>query len=331
MNSLFDMLDNPLVLFSLCAACGGLMFYALVYPFLSGEHRAEKRLKTVSVTLDRSARPKGIDMSMRKKQVAETLKDLENKQKANSRMTLQDRIQQAGLNWSLPQLFLISLATGVLSAGLAFLIKKTVIAAVVMFPVGLIALPFLYISHLRKKRIKKFVNEFPNAMDVIVRGVKSGLPIGDCLRIIGNEATEPVRSEFKHIVEIQQLGVSVSDACAELYKRIPVPEANFFGIVIQIQQKAGGNLSEVLGNLSKVIRERRKMKAKIIAMSTEATASASIIAALPFIVGLLVYLSSPAYVELLWMREAGQKAMMVSGVWMVIGVFVMKKMINFDI
>jgi tight adherence protein B len=171
---------------------------------------------------------------------------------------------------------------------------------------------------------------FPDAVDVIVRGVKAGLPLGDCLRIIASEAQEPVRSEFRTVVESQTIGISMGDACAKLFERMPLPEANFFGIVISIQQKAGGNLSEALANLSRVLRDRKKMKAKIQAMSMEAKASAVIIAALPFAVMILVYISSPNYIELLWTHPTGRMMMACCAVWMMVGVFVMKKMINFD-
>ena len=163
-----------------------------------------------------------------------------------------------------------------------------------------------------------------------MRGVKAGLPLGDCLRIIANESQEPVKSEFKTIVEAQTVGISMGDACAKLFERMPVPEANFFGIVVSIQQRAGGNLSEALGNLSRVLRDRKKMKAKIQAMSMEAKASAVIIAALPFAVMILVYISSPNYIELLWTHPTGRMMMAACAVWMSMGVLVMKKMINFD-
>ena len=135
-----------------------------------------------------------------------------------------------------------------------------------------------------------------------MRGIKAGLPLLDCLKMIANEAPEPVRGEFRAIVETQTVGLPLGDACAKLFERMPLPEANFFGIVISIQQKAGGNLSEALGNLSRVLRDRKKMKAKIKAMSMEAKASAMIIAALPITVMLLVYITSPTYIELLWTR-----------------------------
>jgi len=163
-----------------------------------------------------------------------------------------------------------------------------------------------------------------------VRGIKAGLPLADSLKVIANDAQEPIKSEFKAIIETQTIGMPLGEACGKLYERMPLPEANFFGIVISIQQKAGGNLSETLGNLSRVLRDRKKMKAKIQAMSMEAKASAVIIAALPFAVMILVYISSPNYIELLWTHPTGRMMMACCAVWMSIGVFVMKKMINFD-
>src|SRR5690606_30495542 len=148
----------------------------------------------------------------------------------------------------------------------------------------------------RARRVKAFLEEFPNSLDVIIRAVKSGLPLNDAVRLIASEAPEPVRSEFRRIVEGQQLGLSLPDSVLRMPETMPCPEAGFFGIVIQIQSQAGGNLSEALGNLSKVLRDRKKMKAKINALSMEAKSSAAIIGALPFIVAFLVYLSSPTYI-----------------------------------
>ena len=186
------------------------------------------------------------------------------------------------------------------------------------------------LSFLKTRRENKFLNTFPDSVDVIVRGIKAGLPLLDSLKIIANEAPEPAKTEFRAIVETQTIGIPLGEACGKLYERMPLPEANFFGIVISIQQKAGGNLSEALGNLSRVLRERKKMKAKIQAMSMEAKASAMIIGSLPVCVGLLVYLTSPDYIELLWTTELGRMMIACCVVWMSMGVFVMKKMINFD-
>ena len=191
-------------------------------------------------------------------------------------------------------------------------------------------LPFWMLGFLKKRREAKFLHNFPDAVDVITRGIKAGLPLLDSLKMIASEGQEPLKSEFRAILDTQTVGIPLGDACAKLYERMPVPEANFFGIVIAIQQKAGGNLSEALGNLSKVLRDRKKMKAKIQAMSMEAKASAMIIGALPPAVMALVFITSPDYISLLWTHPMGQMMMVASGMWMSMGCLVMKKMINFD-
>ncbi len=164
-----------------------------------------------------------------------------------------------------------------------------------------------------------------------MRGIKSGLPVGDCLRIIASEAREPLKGEFRAIIEAQSLGLSVTDAVGRLTKRMPIQEANFFVIVIQIQQKAGGNLSEALGNLSRVLRERKKMKAKVAAMSMEAKASAAIIGSLPFIVAFMVQIASPGFITPLFTTQTGHMMLLGSAFWMMCGIIMMRSMINFEI
>ena len=198
-------------------------------------------------------------------------------------------------------------------------------------PLPKISLSSSMLSFLAKRRIKKFVEEFPNALDVITRGIKAGLPLGDCLRIIAAEAAEPVKSEFRRVVESQALGLTVPEAIERMAERVPVTETNFFSIVISIQSKAGGNLSEAIGNLSRVLRDRKKMKGKVQAMAMEAKASGAIIAGMPFIVATLVYLTSPQYMSLLWTTNMGRLALCGAAFWMSIGIFSMKKMINFDL
>ena len=185
-------------------------------------------------------------------------------------------------------------------------------------------------SYLKKRREKSFLKALPDAVDVIVRGIKAGLPLFESIKVVAADAPEPLRGEFLAIIETQAIGMPLGEACARLYDRMPVPEANFFGIVIAIQQKSGGNLSEALGNLSKVLRDRKKMAEKIQAMSMEAKASAGIIGSLPPIVMLLVYLSTPHYISLLWTHPTGQLMLVGCAIWMTIGILVMKKMINFD-
>jgi tight adherence protein B len=313
--------------FLVAVAIGGVA-WVFLYPIISGERHVEKRVATVarSGPAVRSS-GRGKEKS-RREQVEETLKELQ--QKKNKRPPLQVRIGQAGLTMS-KQHFLIA------SGGFGFVVFLVgMFGGIGILPalgLGFAAgcgVPVWLLSFLKKRREAKFLDAFPDAVDVIVRGIKAGLPLLDCLKIIAQDSEEPVKGEFRTLVDSQTIGLPLGDACLKIYERIPLPEANFFAIVIAIQQKAGGNLSEALGNLSRVLRDRKKMKAKIKAMSMEAKASAAIIASLPIAVMILVYISSPTYIELLWTHPMGRLMLAASATWMACGVFVMKKMINFD-
>jgi len=324
------MKTQTLALFAMAATAVGGFAYVFIYPYLSGERKAEQRRASVARTEPAAARVSRVQQRSRREQVEETLKELDVKAKQSKSPPLTMKIAQAGLSWSRNQFFMISGGLG-LVAFLAVLMTSGLLvpALAAGFAAGC-GMPLWLLSYLKKRREKKFLNEFPDAVDVIVRGIKAGLPLLDGLKIVAMDGQEPIKSEFKSIIETQTIGMPLGEACAKLYERMPLPEANFFGIVISIQQKAGGNLSEALGNLSRVLRDRKKMKAKIQAMSMEARASAMIIGALPIAVGTLVWVTSPNYIELLWTSDLGR--MMIAGcaVWMALGVLVMKQMIDFD-
>jgi tight adherence protein B len=321
---------QTLALFGMVATAIGGVAYVFIYPLLSGERKIEQRRANVTRS-EPAARTTGrIQQKSRREQVEETLKELDVKARKPKRLPLQTKISQAGLSWSKNQFWMISAGLGVAGFLAVFILIGTLLPALGVGFAAAFGVPRWLLSFLKKRREKKFLNNFPDGVDVIVRGIKAGLPLLDSLKIIAMDAQEPIKSEFKAIVETQTIGMPIGEACAKLYERMPLPEANFFGIVISIQQKAGGNLSEALGNLSRVLRDRKKMKAKIQAMSMEAKASASIIGALPICVGALVYITSPDYIELLWTAELGRFMMAGCAMWMGIGVFVMKQMINFD-
>ena len=307
---------------------GGVV-WVFVYPILSGERKAEQRMASVAKADAVTRTPRGHQKS-RRDSIENTLKEFDERHKKNKRVPLSVRLARAGLSWSKRQFVIISAAIGIALFMAGLLTGAGLLPAIGLGFAGAFGLPFWLLSFLKKRRENKFLNAFPDAVDMIVRGVKAGLPLIDCMKMITIEAPEPLKSEFRAIVETQAVGIPLGEACAKLYERTPVPEANFFGIVIAIQQKAGGNLSEALGNLSRVLRDRKKMKAKIQAMSQEAKASAGIIGALPIAVMTLVYITSPAYIALLWTEPLGHVMLAVSAVWMGIGVMVMKKMINFD-
>ena len=302
-----------------------------VYPYLSGDARAEKRQRAI-VGPDRVKSTSAARNEISKRdQVLQSLKEMEDKQKRAKSPPLSVQLMQAGLTWSKNFFYLFSVISALIFAAAAFYFSNNPYVAAGGAFVGGLGFPRFYLSRKRKKRIGRFAEEFPNALDVIVRGVKAGLPLGDCVRIIAMEASEPVKGEFRQVLETQTMGVPLPDAVMKIYERMPCAEANFFGIVIAIQQKAGGNLSEALGNLSKVLRERKKMRAKIKAVSTEAKASAGIIGSLPIIVTVLVYLTTPRYIALLWQTNSGNIMLLCSAFWMSCGIAVMRKMINFDI
>lgn len=311
-------------------AVGGVV-YALLYPTLSGEKRAEKRRKEFAGPstvrgIDREAQARN-----KRGQIAQSLKDIENRENARNKVSLEQRIAQAGLTWTPKKYYGISAGLAVGLGLLLWIASGNWILGIVGLFIGGFGMPAWFLKRCKSRRLKKFGIEFPNALDVVVRGIKAGLPINDCLRIIANEAQEPVKTEFRLMIEAQALGLPLADAATKLFERMPCAEANFFGIVVAIQQKTGGNLSETLGNLSRVLRERRKMRDKIAAVSMEAKASAAIIGSLPPVVAGLIWITTPKYIEVLWISQAGKFALVASGLWMLIGVLVMKKMINFDI
>jgi len=320
---------QTMALFGMVATAIGGVAYVFIYPLLSGERNVEQRRANVTRS-EPAARKIRTQQKSRREQVEETLKELDVKANKPKSLPLPMKIAQAGLSWSKNQFLMISAGLGLFAFLAVFIMIQSLLPALgAGFAAGF-GVPRWLLSFLKKRREKKFLNNFPDGVDVIVRGIKAGLPLLDSLKIIAMDSQEPIKSEFKAIVETQTIGMPIGEACAKLYERMPLPEANFFGIVISIQQKAGGNLSEALGNLSRVLRDRKKMKAKIQAMSMEAKASASIIGALPICVGTLVWLTSPDYIELLWTTDLGRFMMAGCAMWMGMGVFVMKQMINFD-
>ncbi|MGU9979492.1 type II secretion system F family protein [Phreatobacter sp. HK31-P] len=321
---------DTLAIIGLAVICAGGLAYALIYPLMSGEAKADKRREAVAQTAARPIRAKVDDVSAKRASVEDTLKELERRQKNSSRPPLQTRIAQAGLTWSNRKFYVISAALGVVGFLTPLIMGLSLLPAAACAVAFGFGIPQWLLNFLKKRRMVAFLNELANSVDVIVRGVKAGLPLGDCLRIIAHEAQEPVRGEFRFIVEQTTLGIPLHEAVMKLYERMPVPEANFFCIVVSIQQKAGGNLSETLGNLSKVLRDRKKMKSKIVALSQEAKSSAAIIACLPPAVMFFVYISTPQYISLLWTTDMGRLLLAGCLFWMFTGVMVMRKMINFD-
>ncbi|MFN4295286.1 MAG: type II secretion system F family protein [Brevundimonas sp.] len=264
----------------------------------------------------------------RRKQIMDQLKEVDRKER-KARVTMSARLRQAGLAMSMRTFIVFSLISGLVFGLIALVLGLNPLLTLGVALVTGVGLPRWVVGFLARRRMKKFSGEFANAVDVIVRGIKSGLPVHDCFKIIARESPAPLGPEFQRLVEGLGVGLTLSQALDRMYERMPTPELRFFAIVIAIQQKTGGNLAEALGNLSTVLRARRMMGEKIKAMSSEAVASAGIIGSLPPAVMLIVMITTPAYMILLFTDPRGQIMLLISALWMSMGIFVMKRMISF--
>ncbi|HEY5048864.1 MAG TPA: type II secretion system F family protein [Rhizomicrobium sp.] len=280
---------------------------------------------------DADASRSGADATQqRRKVVTALLKDLENKQvERKKRPTLRRRIEQAGLRTSPRAFWMLSATAGLVAVSGCLVFRQSfLVAAMAAFAFGL-GLPRWVLHFLKGRRLKKFTAEFASALDVIVRSVKTGLPTNEALKIVSREIAEPVAGEFSKLVEGLKVGISLEQGLKRMHESMPTAEVSFFAIVMTIQQKSGGNLSEALGNLAGILRERKRLQGKIKAMSAEAKASAMIIGSLPPAVMGLVYMSSPDYIKTLFIERIGNLMLVGCVLWMASGIFVMKKMISF--
>jgi tight adherence protein B len=330
---------TTIAIIALAAISAAAVAYGVLFSQIESDKKAKSRfeklgMSDVDKTKVKASRDRLAELSKRRKSVQDSLKELEKKQQEATKKkaaTLKSRIVQAGLSFTEPQFYLGSAVLGVAVAVVLLFVGASILIIAGVSFVAAVGLPRLYVTFMFNRRMKRFIDELPNALDVMVRSIKSGLPLNDAIRLIASEAREPVKTEFRRVIEAQQMGLSVPEAVGRMSQTVPLQEVNFFGVVIAIQAQAGGNLSEALGNLSRVLRDRKKMKAKVSALSMEAKASAVIIGALPFIVALLVYLTSPDYMLILFTDPRGHLIMGVSAVWMAIGIFVMRNMTNFEI
>jgi tight adherence protein B len=311
--------------------------YAVMYPYISADRMKDKRVAGVSESRTKKIATQSTAelAAQRKKQVADSLKDIESRQKAREKVTLRLRLERAGLDIETRTFWIASAVSAVLVAVVAEILLPRSVAAMspliifVALIVGGLGLPRFVLAKITAHRQKKFLGELPNAIDVVVRGIKSGLPLNECLGVIAKESLEPVASEFKAVIEEQRVGVSLSEALDRMTRRIPLAEMKFLAIVIAIQQQSGGNLAEALSNLSGVLRDRFKMAMKVKALSAEAKASAMILGCLPPGIMLMVHMSSPEYIAPLFTTRTGNIFIAVGLSWMTIGILVMRKMINF--
>ena len=309
-------------------AVGGAV-YVLVMPYMSGERKASKRVGNAARGVQRRAAvPRSLQI--RKQQVQDTIKNIEAKKKPTKWVPLRIRLIRAGVSMKPLTYYLLSCLTGVVGGFIVLVTGSSpLVSLLAAFACG-IGLPRWILARMIKRRQDKFLLEFANSIDIIVRGIKAGLAFSDCMQIIARESPEPVRSLFADLVEQQKVGVPLSGAFERMCERMPLQEVNFFAIAIAIQNQIGGNLAEVLSNLAQVLRDRYRVEAKVKAFSAEAKTSAMIIGALPPCVILALFFTSPDYIAILWHNKLGNLMLIGSAIWMFIGVIVMRKMINFD-
>ena len=324
---------NPLILALLAAVAVAAAGFALV-PALMGGGRANKRMKALQGDIQANRRNADVarNRDSRRKEIQQTLRTqtavLEKRRK---RVPLQDKLYQAGMKLKRGAFIRNSVILGLIVFVVCFVLQLELIYCLIFSLAGGYLLPRMYVGWRRKKYQNAFLDELPNAVEAIVRGVKSGLPLNDSMRLVAKEAKEPIKSDFQRVLDQQSVGKTIQEAVVSLYDRVPLPEVNFFIVVITVQAQAGGNLSEALGNLSRVLRNRKKMKAKVKAMSSEAKASAGIIGSLPIIVAFLVSLTTPTYLLPLIQTPIGNLMLGVAAILMFLGGFIMNRMIQFDI
>jgi tight adherence protein B len=315
----------------LVAVLGFVVVAGLGLAFAGGGHA--RTLKRAQALGDRSRaetvrRPSGPDPALRRKQVMKSLRE-QDRQNRKASISLEARLQQAGLNIPTNAFWIFSGGVGLTVCLIALVLhQKPWIGLALGFAAGL-GLPRWMISILAKRRAKKFVEAFADAADIIVRGIKSGLPVHECLQVIGRESPEPLAGEFRRLVDGVSHGLTMDQALEKMYARMPLQELRFFTIVLGIQQKTGGNLAEALNNLSTVLRARKLMREKIKALSSEALASAFIIGSMPPAVVILISLTTPSYLTILFNTPKGQMLLGAALFWMATGIFMMRRMINF--
>lgn len=306
-------LAGVLLIISLCA---------IAFTFLwSDDARSKKRVAAIR---GEGGSAGALDPERRQRNALEDVREAKAQAK---RADLQKRIERAGLTITVRNYWVASGISGVVAAFVSLLFVHSIIAFVLAGFAGGLGLPRWVLTFLTTRREQAFTREFAPAMDAIVRSVKSGLPVIEALKLVATEIPQPVGGEFQLLTDSLKVGLTMEQSIRRMYQRMPTPEVNFFGIVMSMQSKSGGNLSEALGNLAGVLRDRKRLKDKIRAMSSEARTGAMIIGSMPPGVMLLVYVTTPSYMAPMFSTEIGNALLVGCVVWMGIGTLVMKKMI----
>ncbi|MEO1330558.1 MAG: type II secretion system F family protein [Pseudomonadota bacterium] len=314
-------------------ACVGGLLFALFAGSFEAEARQKKRKAMIDGGGAAASRIRGANKGQTAQAAAlQRIREMQQRErKRNGFFAVAGRLEQADMKIKPVSFLLIFYVIAAVKFAALLLIGQPPLVAAPAAIVTAFGLPQIVLKKMISRRQAKFVSHFANAIDIMVRGVKSGLPINECLRVIANEQPEPVRGEFQRLVDSFSVGVSFEDGLQKMFNRMPLPEVNFFVTVLIIQRQTGGNLADALSNLSGILRGRKKMKGKITALSSEARASAIIIGCLPFVVGTMVYLMSPDYLMPLFTESQGNLMLGGALIWMSLGVLMMRSMTKFEI
>jgi tight adherence protein B len=309
--------------------------FALLNSLYGARARLERRLGSVGGPVG-GGREKGgggakTQTGMRRKDIEAKLKAAEQLKGQQRGYKLQEKLIQAGLKTTPRQFWIYSILCGALFTVLIYGTSGIVYTIPAGLLVGTFGIPRFVLRHLVIRRQKQFTALFANAIDLIVRGVKTGMTVAECLAIVGKEMPDPVGAEFRTITESIQMGLTLEECLNRLVLRMPTTEVRFFAIVLITQQVTGGNLAETLAKLSGILRDRKKMRDKIKALSSEAKSSAGIIGAMPFAVAGVLSFTAPEYVSLLITTNAGNWCVFIGACSFGVGILVMRKMINFEI
>ena len=298
--------------------------------------QAKKRHnRTMSVIRGQAHLPAGKSekdlQDKRRADIARKLKESNAAGKAKKKSDLREKLMQAGMTMSVRKFWLASVLFAVFSVALMILTHQNPLVVFLGGFVALFGIPRYILKRKIKRRQKKFLEDFADALEAMVRLLKAGMPVTEAIAMASREFTGPIGEEMARIYESQKIGTSLPDAVLEASRRMPIPEMQMFATGVSIQAQTGSSLSEVLINLARVIRSRFRLRRKIQALSAEAKASAMIIGSLPFLIGGGMYLINKDYMMMLFDRPIGQAWLIGSALWMSVGIFVMRAMINFKI
>ena len=313
-------------------AVGAVVWFIALSPAAKNRRKMKERMKTLNKKqLAGGGESETPEMRLRRNESRTAMDKLARRLLPNPEI-LKAKLEATGKKLTIGKYLGMCIVAGMLAAGAYILFTDFPPAAAPLVGIGIGAfIPHWLVKRWISKRQEDFVNNLPEALDMIVRGVKSGLPVAETINVVAEETEGVIAEEFQRVTEDARIGMTLEAALWASAERLNATEFKFFVVVLTVQRETGGNLAETLENLSELVRSRKQMKLKIRAMSSEARASMYILGGLPFAIGGLLLLVSPDYILTLFRTDTGHTILMISGVLLFMGWAVMNKMVNFEI